>query len=205
MSWGYWGIVTGLAAMVIMLIGCIRLLSLDDQGEEQTSRLNAGESGDRDSRSVSDSQASCMNGMVLARSLWARGWGNVRVRRWEEDGCAHPNRERGEGVMGPTKRIVKGHARLRGRGGRVDQRWVHQPAGREVYVNPHYLVLPVVDRARATMVARWKAAIYCLHGARTTKRSTMSGSNFSDVRIVEVWDPHRRIRRRIGLHPLYVR
>jgi glucose uptake protein GlcU len=47
MSWGYWGIVIGLTAMVIMLIGCIRLLSLDDNKEEQTSRLHAGESGDR--------------------------------------------------------------------------------------------------------------------------------------------------------------
>lgn len=47
MSWGYWGIVIGLTAMVIMLIGCIRLLSLDDNEEGQTSRLHAGESGDR--------------------------------------------------------------------------------------------------------------------------------------------------------------
>lgn len=47
MSWGYWGIVISLTAMVIMLIGCIRLLSLDDNKEGQTSRLNAGGSGDR--------------------------------------------------------------------------------------------------------------------------------------------------------------
>ncbi len=47
MSWGYWGIVIGLTAMVIMSIACIRLLSLDDNKEGQKSRLNAGGSSDR--------------------------------------------------------------------------------------------------------------------------------------------------------------
>ncbi len=47
MSWGYWGIVIGLTAMVIMSIACIRLLSLDDNKEGQKSRLNAGASSDR--------------------------------------------------------------------------------------------------------------------------------------------------------------
>ena len=46
MSWGYWGIVIGLTAMAIMVIACIRLLSLDGDKEGQKSRLNAGRSGD---------------------------------------------------------------------------------------------------------------------------------------------------------------
>lgn len=46
MSWPYWGIVIGLTAMVIMLIMCIRLLSLDDTEERQKSRQSAGGSDD---------------------------------------------------------------------------------------------------------------------------------------------------------------
>ena len=46
MSWPYWGIVIGLAAMVIMLIACIRMLSFDDTEERQRSRQGASGSGD---------------------------------------------------------------------------------------------------------------------------------------------------------------
>jgi hypothetical protein len=46
MSWPYWGIVIGLTAMVIMLIACIRLLSLDDTEERQRSKQGASGSGD---------------------------------------------------------------------------------------------------------------------------------------------------------------
>jgi len=46
MSWPYWGIVIGLTAMVIMLIACIRLLSLDDTEEQEGLRQGAGRSGD---------------------------------------------------------------------------------------------------------------------------------------------------------------
>ena len=46
MSWPYWGIVIGLTAMVIMVIACLRLLSLDDTEERQGSRQSAGGSGD---------------------------------------------------------------------------------------------------------------------------------------------------------------
>lgn len=46
MSWPYWGIVIGLTAMVIMLIACIRLLSLDDAEERPKSGQGAGGSGD---------------------------------------------------------------------------------------------------------------------------------------------------------------
>lgn len=42
MSWPYWGIVIGLTAMVIMLIGCIRLLSFDDTKGQQKSKQGAG-------------------------------------------------------------------------------------------------------------------------------------------------------------------
>lgn len=46
MSWPYWEIVIGLTAMVIMLIACIRLLSLDDTEKGQRSRQGA--DGSRD-------------------------------------------------------------------------------------------------------------------------------------------------------------
>jgi hypothetical protein len=46
MSWPYWGIVIGLTVMVIMLIACIRLLSLDDTEKRQRSRQAAGGSPD---------------------------------------------------------------------------------------------------------------------------------------------------------------
>jgi hypothetical protein len=46
MSWGYWGIVIGLTAMVIMLIACIHLLSFDATKEPQSSEQGTGGSGD---------------------------------------------------------------------------------------------------------------------------------------------------------------
>ncbi len=42
MSWGYWGIVIGLSAMVVMLIACIRLLSFD-RNEDVPSLEKAGD------------------------------------------------------------------------------------------------------------------------------------------------------------------
>ena|GEM_PF-5090506 len=47
MSWAYWGIVIGLAAMIVMLIACIRLLSFDGNKDRQGSGPGAGGSGDR--------------------------------------------------------------------------------------------------------------------------------------------------------------
>lgn len=46
MSWPYWGIVIGLTVMVIMIITCIRLLSLDETKEPQGVRPHSGGSGD---------------------------------------------------------------------------------------------------------------------------------------------------------------
>ncbi len=46
MSWPYWGIVIGLTIMVIMMIVCIRLLSLDDTKERQGVKPHAGGADD---------------------------------------------------------------------------------------------------------------------------------------------------------------
>jgi len=46
MSWPYCGILIGLTVRVIMLIACIRLLSLENPEERQGSRSDAGGSTD---------------------------------------------------------------------------------------------------------------------------------------------------------------
>lgn len=46
MSWGYWGIVIGLAGMIVMLIACIRLLSFDGHEDRQGSGQGTGGSVD---------------------------------------------------------------------------------------------------------------------------------------------------------------
>lgn len=46
MSWGYWGIVIGLSAMIVMVIACIRLLSFDANEDRQGLRKNSGGSSD---------------------------------------------------------------------------------------------------------------------------------------------------------------
>ncbi|MEK9141741.1 MAG: hypothetical protein AAB308_11865 [Nitrospirota bacterium] len=46
MSWPYWGIVIGLAALVVMLIACIRMLASNGNEDQQKSGHSAGESGD---------------------------------------------------------------------------------------------------------------------------------------------------------------
>ena len=46
MSWGYWGIVIGLSAMIVMLIACMRLLSLDSNEHREELRQGAGGSVD---------------------------------------------------------------------------------------------------------------------------------------------------------------
>lgn len=46
MSWTYWGIVIGLAALVVMLIACIRLLSSNGNEDRQGLRQGAGGSND---------------------------------------------------------------------------------------------------------------------------------------------------------------
>lgn len=43
MSWTYWGIVIGLATLVVMLIACIRMLSSNGNEDQQKSRHSVGE------------------------------------------------------------------------------------------------------------------------------------------------------------------
>jgi hypothetical protein len=47
MSWPYWGIVIGLAVLVVMLIACIRMLSSNGNEDRQGSGQVAGGSGDK--------------------------------------------------------------------------------------------------------------------------------------------------------------
>lgn len=51
MSWTYWGIVSGLAALVIMLIACIRLLSSNGNEDQQGSSQDSGGSVDMNPQS----------------------------------------------------------------------------------------------------------------------------------------------------------
>ena len=46
MSLTYWGIVIGIAAMVIMLIACVRMLASDGHEDQQKSVQGAGGPGD---------------------------------------------------------------------------------------------------------------------------------------------------------------
>lgn len=46
MSWTYWGIVSGLAALVVMLIACLRLLSSNGDEDRQGAKPGAGGSVD---------------------------------------------------------------------------------------------------------------------------------------------------------------
>jgi hypothetical protein len=46
MSWTYWGIIIGLAALVVMLITCIRMLSSNGNEDRQESKHDAGQSSD---------------------------------------------------------------------------------------------------------------------------------------------------------------
>lgn len=46
MSWAYWGIVIGLAAAVVMLMACTRMLSANGNESQQGSRQSADGSSD---------------------------------------------------------------------------------------------------------------------------------------------------------------
>ena len=46
MSWGYWGIVISLGALIVMLLACMRLLASNDKENRQESRQGAGGSVD---------------------------------------------------------------------------------------------------------------------------------------------------------------
>ena len=46
MSWGYWGIVISLGALIVMLIVCMRLLASNGNEDRQESRHGGEESGD---------------------------------------------------------------------------------------------------------------------------------------------------------------
>lgn len=46
MSWTYWGIVIGLAALVVMMITCIRLLASNGNEDREESKQGAGGSDD---------------------------------------------------------------------------------------------------------------------------------------------------------------
>ena len=46
MSWGYWGIVISIGALVVMLIACMRLLASNDKENRQESRHGGGGSVD---------------------------------------------------------------------------------------------------------------------------------------------------------------
>jgi hypothetical protein len=46
MSWTYWGIIIGLAALVVMLLACMRMLSSNGNEDRQESKHDAGGSGD---------------------------------------------------------------------------------------------------------------------------------------------------------------
>ncbi len=57
MSWTYWGIVIGLATLVVMLIACIRMLSSNSNEDQQKSEHSAGESSDMNRPSTVDRRA----------------------------------------------------------------------------------------------------------------------------------------------------
>lgn len=46
MSWGYWGIVISLGALIVMLIACMRLLASNGNEDRQKSSLGGGGSVD---------------------------------------------------------------------------------------------------------------------------------------------------------------
>lgn len=50
MSWGYWGIVISIGALVVMLIACIRLLASNGKEDRQGSRQDTGGSVDINSQ-----------------------------------------------------------------------------------------------------------------------------------------------------------